>query len=145
MKKNKINNFNLLLFILVTLLLSNCRYKNNDKIALLPVKNRLEKTWILKQGILNGVDVTRFYLNEELSFKDVTKHNLYIATSNSSIFRLHNFKNKKTTIFRVIQNETFELKITKLTNKELWLEGSGIINILGANYNNFINAKYIAK
>jgi hypothetical protein len=145
MKKIEIKSLKSLILALTILLLSNCRYKDNDKIALLSVKNRLEKTWVLKQGISNEVDVTGSYLNEELSIKDVDKHTLYIATSSSGIFRLQNFKNKKTTIYSEMQSETLELKITKLTNKELWLEGRGIINILGASPNSVISAKYNAK
>jgi hypothetical protein len=127
---------------LVIVLLSQCRYKDNDRISLRSVKTRLEKTWVLKEGIRDGRDLTTFFLNEELSFAYVSNSKVSIKTSGFyNIYYAFNFKNHKTTIYA----GPYELKITKLTNKELWMEGNGIIGILSAGYNDIIKVKYHAK
>ena len=105
----------------------------------------MQKTWVLKEGIRDGIDVTSYNSNEELCFSDVSKSKLNIKRTGNLSFLEYSFRNHKTTIYDTYQNQTYELKITKLTSKELWLEGSCIIGIIGAGRDNIIKAKYNAK
>ena len=110
------------------------------------VKTRLQKTWVLKEGIRDGIDVTSYNSNEELSFSEVSKSTLNIKRPvGPPSFQEYAFKNNKTTIYQLFQNENYEIKITKLTNKELWLEGNGFLGVIGAGRNNIIKVKYNAK
>ncbi len=122
-----------------------CRYKNNEGISLQSVKTRLQKTWVLKEGISNGVDVTSDYLTEELSFNNVTKNKIDIKKTGQSAFYGFDFKHNKTIIFLTTQAKNYELKITKLTNKELWMEGDNISGLIGSNRDYIIKVKYNAK
>ena len=97
--------------ILITLLIGQCRYKNNNTLSLQSVKTRLQGTWILKEGISDGVDVTSFNVNEELSFADVTKSKVNVNNSTrGSYYTQFDFKNHKTTFFYNTQNP-LQLKI----------------------------------
>jgi hypothetical protein len=49
---------NILILLLILLLASKCRYKNNDNLSLQLVKTRLQKTWVLKETIVDGIDLT---------------------------------------------------------------------------------------
>lgn len=133
--------------ILIFIIFSQCRYKDNDKISLFSVKKRLEKTWILKEGIRDGNDVTSYYLNEEITFSNITKEKIGINGINGSgnITRLYDFKERKTIISLSNGSANYELKITKLTNKELWMEGNCVGGFIGSNFNNIIKVKYNAK
>jgi hypothetical protein len=136
---------NILILLLILLLASKCRYKNNDNLSLQLVKTRLQKTWVLKETIVDGIDLTSVLLNEELSFTGVKKNEILIRGPYSTVYSKYGFKNNKTTIFRIGQNAG-ELKITKLTNKELWMEGNSIIGGLGGGSTaNIIKVKYNAK
>lgn len=136
---------NILILFFIALLVSKCRYKNNDTLSLQLVKTRLQKTWILKEGIRDGIDVTIYNPNEEISFTGVKANEILIKGPYASIFFKYGFKNNKTTIFQLGQNSG-ELKITKLTGKELWMEGSNIIGVLGGgSAPNIIKVKYNAK
>ncbi len=133
--------------ILIFIIFSQCRYKDNDKISLFSVKKRLEKTWILKEGIRDGNDVTSYYLDEEITFSNITKHKIGINGINGSgnITRLFDFKERKTIISLSNGSSNYELKITKLTNKELWMEGNCVGGFIGSSFNNIIKVKYNAK
>jgi hypothetical protein len=126
--------------ILISIIFGHCRYKENDKISLHSVKKRIEKTWILKEGIRDGIDITSYYLNEELTFSNVNKTNITIQYTGRA-GTTFNFANRKTTI---VFNE-YNLKIKKLTNKELWMEGNCIGGFIGSGFNNIIKVKYNAK
>lgn len=132
-------------FSFIFLFFFSCRYKNNDNLSLQLVKTRLQKTWVLKETIVDGIDLTSVLLNEELSFTGVKKNEILIRGPYATIYLKYGFKNNKTTIFRIGQN-VGELKITKLTNKELWMEGNSIIGGLGGgSTTNIIKVKYNAK
>ena len=132
--KNTITLFLILVFV------CKCRYKNNDTLSLQLVKTRLQKTWILKEGIRDGVDVTSYYLNEELTFSNVSNTNITIQHS-GRVGTTFDFTHRKT----IISFNEYKLKITKLTNKELWMEGNCIGGFIGSGFNNIIKVKYTSK
>jgi hypothetical protein len=125
---------------LVLIIFNQCRYKENDKISLTSVKKRLEKTWVLKQGISDGLDITSYYLNEELTFSNVSKTKITIQHS-GRVGTTFDFTHRKT----IISFNEYNLKIIKLTNKELWMEGNCIGGFIGSSFNNIIKVKYNAK
>jgi hypothetical protein len=135
------------LFIFALIIFNQCRYKDNDKISLHSVKKRLEKTWVLKEGIRDGNDLTSYYINEEITFSNVTNEKIGVSgTIGSGNYpRLYDFKHRKTIISLSNGSTTYELKITKLTNKELWMEGNCVGGFIGSSVNNIIKVKYSAK
>jgi hypothetical protein len=134
--------------LIITLVLIECRYKDNDKLNLYSAKKRLEKTWLLKEASVDDFNVIEYspsLLNEELFFENVTNKSLYLGAGERHIAYRYIFQNKKTEIYYSDESGNWSLKITKLTNKELWLEGDGVGNMAGASKQNKVKLKYIAK
>jgi hypothetical protein len=123
--------------------LISCRYKDNDKFVLSTVKHRIEKTWYLKEYVLNGVN-SFVSANNTITFYDMKKNSVSIGIDNYSMGSLYLFKNNKTTIVKD-EADNRSLKITKLTKDELWFEGDRIIPTLGFNSDDKIKAKYSSK
>jgi hypothetical protein len=130
--------------ILALIVFNQCRYKDNDRISLYSVKKRLEKTWILKEGIRDGVNITSYYLNEELNFSGISKNSITIQHT-GRVGITFEFTHNKTTIYSTNGIDAYNLKITKLTNKELWMEGNCVGGFIGSSVNNIIKVKYSAK
>ena len=129
-------------FFLVSVicLISSCRYKNNDKLVIATVKQRLEKTWYLKEYNLNGVNS---YVGPftTLMIIYIDKNHIGIKNTDRLPYSTYLFTNKKT----ISYGDERKLLITKLTRDELWLEGTRIIPIYGWNRDDEIIAKYSTK
>ena len=108
------------LFTIATICLFSCRYKDNDKLVIATVKQRIEKTWYLKEYTLNGV-VSNVNYSSTLKIKMPSKKMINIDYNNRGIYFEYLF-DKKTTI-KTKDLAARELKITKLTKDELWLSG----------------------
>jgi hypothetical protein len=119
-----------------------CRYKDNDKFVIATVKQRLEKTWYLKEYTLN--DVSTYFYEETLTLSEYKNNKIHIEINNRGFSRLYFLKNKNT-ITQPDDNTGRNLKITKLTKNELWIEGDRIISTPGFYSNDKIKAKYSSK
>jgi hypothetical protein len=148
----KKNFFSSLLFSIVVLFLFNaCRYKDNKNISLLSVKKRLCRTWQLKEAFDQGnnfdlIALNSKLLNEELTFEKYNGDTLIFKTSAIKMGLGCVLKNRKTEIYYGLGTDPHHLTITKLTSRELWLEGNatgGICYTCGLEQN--VKLKYIAK
>ena len=133
---------NIILFISVILCLASCRYKDNDKLIIATVKQRIEKTWYLKEYTLNDVEKNVNYIST-LKITLPTKKLINIDCNNSGIYTQYLFDNK--TVIKTKDETGRELKITKLTRDELWLNGYRIIPTDGVDIFDKIIAKYSSK
>ena len=112
----------IILLILFTLVcLSSCRYKDNDRLVIATVKQRIEKTWYLKEYTLNGI-VSNVNYSSTLKIKIPSKKFINIERDNAGIYTQFLF-NSKTVIKYKDDTDSRELKITKLTKDQLWLIG----------------------
>ena len=109
------------LFTIVTICLFSCRYKDNDKFIIATVKQRIEKTWYLKEYILNGIVVNVNY-SLILKIKIPSKKFINIERNNAGIYTQFLFDNKTAIKYNDV-TDSREMKITKLTKDELWLSG----------------------
>ena len=139
------------LFILVFLSFSNCRYRDNSGMHLLSVKQRLCKTWILKEAInaSNGDDLISHdheIFNNELKIESVEK-NMLLVSALPNVPIPFVFKDHKTKLILSSENQNVQLKITKLTKTDLWLEGNTVSSMVNstASSNEIIKLKYHAK
>ena len=132
----------ILIILLSLVTFVSCRYKDNDKFVIATVKQRLEKTWYLKEYILN--DASTYFYEETLTLSEYKNNKIYIEINNRGFSRLYFLKNKNT-ITQPDDNTGHNLKITKLTKNELWIEGDRIISTPGFYSNDKIKAKYSSK
>ena len=109
------------LFTIATICLFSCRYKDNDKLVIATVKQRIEKTWYLKEYTLNGI-VSNVNYSSTLKIKIPSKKFINIERDNAGIYTQFLF-NSKTVIKYKDDTDSRELKITKLTKDQLWLIG----------------------
>jgi hypothetical protein len=122
-----------------------CRYKENDKFVVATVKQRIEKTWHLKEYTLNGVS-SYVSPNETLTFSDMIKDEIYWRTTYSDFGHMLILKNNKTRLVSPDNENGKSLKIIKLTKDELWLEGDRIIiPVTGSSTDDVIMVKYTSK
>lgn len=113
----------ILIFVSFSFLIS-CRYKNNDKLVIATVKQRLEKTWYLKERIWNDVVINVNYIST-LKIEIPSKNLINISCNNLMPYNQYYFNNK--TSIKPKDASDRVLKITKLTRSELWMEGSCIL------------------
>ncbi len=139
----------IILTILALVILSSCRYKDNDRLNLLPVKNRLEKTWYMKECDLNGVDLKNYFPDltyNTLTFFDMKNNKVFLYTNyDGGLGKAYQLKNNKTILTRSDLSSEYTMIITKLTKDELWMEGSRIFNTVGGLLSDKIKAKYSSK
>lgn len=130
------------LFTIVPICLFSCRYKDNNKFVFATVKQRIEKTWYLKEYILNDTLLNINYVST-LKFIIPSKSKINIDCNNSGYYRQYLFDNK--TDINTGNDIPRNLKITKLTKNELWLDGYRIIETQGFGLYDKIKVKYSSK
>lgn len=149
-------NFKTLIILLFfCIIFVSCRYKENDKLVIATVKQRVEKTWHLKELVLNGVKI-ELGAPSNVQGVDPSASNvstlkiimpssklLNIDCNNSGTYIHYKFDNK--TVIKTNDATARELKITKLTKDELWLDGDRVIPIGGNELSDKIVAKYSSK
>lgn len=156
MRSNQNSSFmkkRIILFsILCAFILGNnfCRYKDNEMLSILTVKKRLNRTWLLKEATSDGINLIERdskMLNEELQIELLKDDKLFLTTAAMNVGCV--FKDKKTKIYPGggIDPKNYHLTITKLTNKELWLEGNPILGLCRYTsvVSDFVKLKYSAK
>ncbi len=138
------------------------KFKDNDHLSLLTVKKRLIRHWALKEAILvdRNLDLMKAYpylSQDELNFgyaadeKVLGTKNLHNVTlSTKAIMQPANCvlkdRNRKIYLENAPDWYVYYLTITKLTTKELWLEGNPIWRICARDtLTEFLKLKYEAK
>lgn len=139
------------------------KFKDNDHLSLLTVKKRLIRHWALKEAILvdRNLDLMKAYpylSQDELNFGYAadekvlgTKnlHNVTLSTKALHTPRDCKLTAKNTKIYLANPPDGFDychLTITKLTTKELWVEGNPILRICARDtLTEFLKLKYEAK
>ncbi len=139
-------------FSVFFLFINSCRYKDNDNLSLLSVKKRLNRTWqlqsaLLVEGSVDLIERSPDIKNEELQIQVFNNEELILATKYMSVG--FTFKNNKKEIYYGTGDDGNKnhFTITKLTHKELWLEGNPTMGICNGNVglSNYVKLKYHAK
>ncbi len=125
--------------ILFVIIFVGCRYKDNDKLVIATVKQRIEKTWYLKGYILND-SVVNINYSSTLKITMPTNKILNIDCNNIGSYTQYLFEDKKN--INTGGEIPRALKITKLTKNELWLDGYRIFPTVGYGVYDKIKAKY---
>lgn len=145
----------LILFLLYVL--DGCRYKDNDYPSLLSTQRRLSRAWVLTEAHLidsNNLDLIK--RNPSLVF-DTIYFKRYDNRKKTQ-FRYSKMPNwfpcelriRKTKIYLDVENlplpiSDYHLNITKLTTKELWMNGHPLLGMHGRESNKgLVNLKYKA-
>jgi hypothetical protein len=141
------------LIIICSLLafLGDCRYKDNDDINLKSVKKRLGRTWLLKEALLtdsNNLDLIaqKPWLNRDsLYISNGGGNKINFRTRHLRGFFLCELIDRKTKIQMPpnFSNE-YKITITRLTSKELWMEGNAILRLCDRPFATQIKIKYEA-
>lgn len=144
---------NSIIFLLAFATLSTCRFKDNDNISLLSVKRRLGRTWLLKEAVLldsnnlNLIAQKPWLMNDSLIISRFEKGNkIFWRTRHLKSGFLCELRDNKTKIFQTPPSPgEFYLTITRLTTKELWLQGNPILRLCDRpSSSEIMKLKYVA-
>ena len=113
--------------VIAIICLVSCRYKDNDKLIIATVKQRIEKTWYLKEYIVNGNYINP---NNTLTLKIQIPSKKLINLQFNNGDNIQFLFDSKTIIKYKDDATGRELKITKLTRDELWLSGDQLFSSL---------------
>lgn len=120
--KTKIINLVSVAFIIATVLsFTGCKkYDEGPAFSLSSKKVRVAGTWKFKSFIDNGNDDTQYFIDSQWEFqkdgdfKDIENGNVYLGS--------WEFASDKEAIDLTYDGDTYRWNITRLTNKEMWLE-----------------------
>lgn len=110
-------------------------------------------TWKLKEAHLiqpvqlNLIDADPSLLGETISFKRDFADQILMRTEVSKVYLNCKLENNKTEItLKFTNGEKAVLKITRLTQKELWMEGNPVFYLCNRDsMNEFLSLKYDAQ
>lgn len=128
--------FSSIILIALPLLFSQCRYKENDTIALQTTYKRLCKTWILESAISEGTGLEKLdsiatLRNRKLIIDRGNSDGEIMLNSDPEPFVKCMLDQNKTRIYLYNRVSEGSLKILKLTKDDLWLRGNPIAAVLG--------------
>lgn len=131
---------------LVFATLNSCRYKDNKSISLLSVKKRLCREWILKEAADQNwtkisIENNKQLNNQELSFSRLKDDSLLLDINRTYITKCILQEHKT----EISWNQPAKFRITKLTQKELWMEVENFQAYFTSREGEILNLKYTAK
>ena len=117
----KLINFTLMFAVCAIIALSGCKYEDGPGISLRSKKSRIAATWEFKKVSYASTDLTSLYLDYTWEMK---KDGTFNEVSNGTVDHgKWDFASGKEALdFRYDGGSSERYNITRLTNKELWVE-----------------------